>query len=541
MHRKYKTVRDLSIAIRRRKVLVASMNRFLCAVLAAFPFLLTAVHANELFQFQAAVEVRSNKTVTGSLWVPAQADRIRGVLVGSMRPAATDPNVRQACAEQKLAIAVVPLDQHLPAILAELGRVSGYPELAVAPWLPWGHSAGTVDASYITARNNARCFGAIIFKGGLCWPPELGRDCFRGVPIVQIKGQFEEFGPGPSGVLRDFETTATGGMLARDEMSALRTNDERNLVSVAIFNGETHMVWTPADGAYAAQFIRKAAQRRIPDWPVDAKEPVICATVDPASGALTSPRLGEDNQPAAANYADYKGDKQSALWHFDVELARANDALHAPLLKKKTQYVSFADAKGNALPLGHDMRLRLPAPEFVGPDIVKFRAAFLDAPPKKYPPADGPLGHAEGPILFRGYGALEPVGPDTFRVWGGGGVLAYHPGDAAYRYTEQLGRYSVPKLDKGEAQTISFSLPAKLKRADFPVALAATSDRGLPVRLTVKIGPAVIRDGKLELAEVPVRARWPLRIAVVASQFGSAVAPLVQSAEPVEQKIEVTD
>jgi len=496
--------------------------------------------ASEVFQFHASLPLASNQTVNGSLWVPANADRIRGVLVGSMRSAATDPNVRQACAEQKLAIAVVPLNEHLPAILAELGRVSGYPELAVAPWLPWGHSAATVDASYITARNSARCFGAIIFKGGLCWPPELGRDCFRGVPIVQIKGQFEEFGPGPSGVLRDFETTATGGMLAGDEMSALRTNDERNLVSVAIFNGETHMVWTPANGAYAAPFIRKAAQRRIPDWPVDAKEPVTCVAIDPASGALTSPRLGEDNQPAAASYADYKGDKKSALWHLDVELARMNDALHAPLLKKKAQYLSFADAKGNALPLGHDMRLRLPAPEFVGPDIVKFRAAFLNAPPKKYPPADGPVGHADGPILFRGYGALEPVGPDTFRVWGRGGILAYHPGDATYRYAEQLGGYGVPKMDKGEPQAITFSLPAQLKRADFPVVLTATSDRGLPVRFAVKSGPAVVRDGKLELAEVPVRARWPLRIVVEASQFGSAVAPLVQSAKPVEQGIDVT-
>ena len=84
-------------------------------------------------------------------------------------------------------------------------------------------------------------------------------------------------------------------------------------------------------------------------------------------------------------------------------------------------------------------------------------------------------------------------------------------------------------------------MPAQLKRADFPVALTATSDRGLPVRFAVESGPAVIRDGKLELAEVPVRARWPLRIAVVASQFGSAVAPLVQSAKPVELSIEVTD
>lgn len=511
------------------------------------PVLLLTLHASlstltagEVFQFRASVTVASNQTVTGSLWVPPNADRIRGVIVGGMKSAATDPNVRQACADERLAVAMAPLDEHLPTILAELGRVSGYPEVAVAPWLPWGHSAGTVNASFVTARNAPRCFGAIIFKGGLCWPPELGRDCFRGVPIVQIKGQFEEFGPGPSGVLRDFETTATGGMLARDEMSALRTNDVRNLVSVAIFNGETHMVWTPANGVYAAQFIRKAAQRRIPDWPVDAREPVTCATLDPATGALTSPRLGEDDQPAAASYADYKGDKTSALWHFDLDLARANDALHAPLLKKKAQYLSFADAKGNALPLRHDMRLGLPAPEFVGPDIVKLRAAFRDSPPKKYPPADGPVGHADGPILFRPYGAMEAVGPDTFRVWGGGGILAYHPGNETYRYAEQLGSLKVKNLEKGKPQTITFSLPAAANAADFPMKLTASSDSGLPVRLVVTAGPAVARDGRLELAEVPRRAKYPLAIEVQASQFGSAVEPFVQTAEPVRKTIQVT-
>jgi hypothetical protein len=96
--------------------------------------------AGEVFQFHASVPLATNQTVSGSLWVPANADRIRGVLVGSMRPTATDPNVRQACAEQKLAIAVVPLNEHVPAILAELGRVSGYSEVAVAPFGGGGRS-----------------------------------------------------------------------------------------------------------------------------------------------------------------------------------------------------------------------------------------------------------------------------------------------------------------------------------------------------------------------------------------------------------------
>jgi hypothetical protein len=500
---------------------------------------------DRVFQYKVAVKIDADKTVTAELWVPPQADRIRGAVVGGMREAGSDPSIRRACRQEKIAIAIVPLDKTLPAVMAELGRASGHPELAVAPWFGWGHSAGTVTASYFVAENPARCFGAILLKGGLCPPPGRTDAPFVGVPILQVKGQFEEFGPGPSGVLRDFEDTSTGWQTARDEMVKLRQADERHLVSLAIVPGETHMVWTPADGAYAAQFLAKAAQRRIPDWPVDAKEPVQCVAIDPRSGGLSSSRLGEDNQPAPASWADYTGDRKQALWHFDAELAKANDAVHAALLKRKPQFLSFADAQGRGLPLAHDMRLRLPKPQFVGPDVVKLSAAFLDAPPKKYPPATGPVGHADGPILFRVYGPLEQVGPDTFRVAGAGaklaaGILAYHPGDGVYRYAEQLGRLDLPRLEKGAPQTIAFALAENVARSAFPLKLEATSDRGLPVRFIVRSGAAIVRDGKLELADVPHRAAWPLAIEVMAYQYGSAVEPLVQSAEPVRRTVLVT-
>ena len=41
----------------------------------------------------------------------------------------------------------------------------------------------------------------------------------------------------------------------------------------------------------------------------------------------------------------------------------------------------------------------------------------------------------------------------------------------------------------------------------------------------------------LRLAEVPRRAVYPLKIVVVAYQYGSAVEPLVRSAEPVTHEI----
>ena len=43
----------------------------------------------------------------------------------------------------------------------------------------------------------------------------------------------------------------------------------------------------------------------------------------------------------------------------------------------------------------------------------------------------------------------------------------------------------------------------------------------------------------LKPAEIPKRATFPLKITVIAYQYGSAVEPFVQSAEPVKQVVEV--
>ena len=78
-----------------------------------------------------------------------------------------------------------------------------------------------------------------------------------------------------------------------------------------------------------------------------------------------------------------------------------------------------------------------------------------------------------------------------------------------------------------------------LKVNSAPVALTATSNAGLPVEFYVAHGPAVVTNAMLRIAELPVRAKFPLTVKVVAWQFGRAVEPLVQTAAPVEQTIQI--
>ena len=236
-----------------------------------------------------------------------------------------------------------------------------------------------------------------------------------------------------------------------------------------------------------------------------------------------------------------------SLWHLDLELAAAHDVFHKGAFSKKPQFVTFADPKnGKAIFVGHDLRLKLGV-NWSGADTFKVAGTFLDQAPDKYPKVPGPVGHADGPVLFRAYGGtVEQTGADTFRVRLDGRqrvraeILAYHSGDTTYRYAEQQGRVVLPEsLTQGKPQAIKFPEIGPLRPDSPPLKLLATSDSGLKVRFYVEYGPAVIEEDTLRIVEVPRRATLPLKISVIAYQYGSAVEPLVQSAEPVKQEIVV--
>jgi hypothetical protein len=75
----------------------------------------------------------------------------------------------------------------------------------------------------------------------------------------------------------------------------------------------------------------------------------------------------------------------------------------------------------------------------------------------------------------------------------------------------------------GAKQTVTFPKPADMKAGEAPQALGATSSSDLPVQYYVAAGPAEVVDGKLAIKDVPVRARMPMTITIVAYQPGCAV------------------
>lgn len=501
--------------------------------------------------FQYAIPVATAREQSAAfLWIPPAAPQVRGVLLAGMtlaeREFVKDARIRHACAERQLAIVFLKCGlgaADIQKTLDDLAAASGYRELSVAPLFFVGHSAGGPQAKACAIRFADRCFGLVQYRGGV---PNGAETVPPGIPALMMLGQFDEFG----GAMRDEAGHEPAWERGRDALCAFRAADERNLGSVIVEPGAGHFAWSDRNAAYLALFIRKAAQARIPDSPVNAPGPVRCRPVDPRSGWLTDPAIRPPVAHAPAAYADYKGDRARANWHFDRELADATLAYHAPL-GRKDQFIKWQD------PAWIDAGVRYFFTNLAWVDdgqAFEVHPVYADACPQpqknggpRWPTAGQPVGKSSAPILVKAVGGpVIAVGPNRLRMRfdalaparEGGRVtfMAYSAGDEDYRHTEQVGM--MPRgfagLKSGRDQSITFPAIAPLK-PDASVPLAATSDSGLPVEYYVASGPAIIENGRLRPAEIPARARFPIEVKVVAWQFGRAIDPQVKTATPVEQ------
>lgn len=88
-------------------------------------------------------------------------------------------------------------------------------------------------------------------------------------------------------------------------------------------------------------------------------------------------------------------------------------------------------------------------------------------------------------------------------------------------------------VTRRKRQYILFPGIGDVKAGVESVTLRATSDCGLPVYYYVKEGPAEIDGNKLVFTPIPPRSKYPLKVTVVAWQYG--LAGKVQTAEPIER------
>lgn len=500
---------------------------------------------NQVYQYSVDAGGR-----TAYLWIPPACRYVRGVIIALSnlleRNWLEDPLIRQTAAEEGLGIIWVgpgPASAALTAdmkpgagavlekMLDDLATVSGYQELASAPIIPMGHSANGHFAWTVPNWNAARTIASIPIKT-VPLPDYLG---FTGVPLCYIVGQTTEWpqfrvpDPATRPGDRDFFWP-----VVRNSAVALRAQNE--LVGVVTDPGGGHFDWSDHLAQFLSLYIHKACLYRLP-----AKAGGALRSIDPTGGWLTDIGGMDSDQYEPAPYKSYTGDPRKAYWFFDKETALAAAAFEGDRKPREKQMLTFVQ-DGQFLPVAKQGF----APLRFEPDSdgVSFtlRGDFLTQMPPELTGSGTPLGHAPGPIGFRVItGPAVQTGPNTFRVrfdragmTGDVWIQAYHPGDDRYRPAVQPGRMQIPtRLTMGTPQVIHFPAIPSPRAGVRTVALTATSDAGLPVDYYVVAGPAVVEGRHLRLTGIPVRTKYPVKITVVAYQWGRPVAPLYQSAEPV--------
>lgn len=525
---------------------------FLVGIFLGF-FSLSALGQTGIWQW--SVQVRNFSTrpkhpdVRAYLWIPEKCKQIKAILVAQHNmeeiSILEDAAFRRRMAQLDVAqIWVCPsfdlgFDftdrawETLDGLLADLARESGYKELATAPLIAIGHSAAASWPYYLAAYQPERTLACISVSGQ--WPYHRdqwlckdiwGNRNINNIPCMETMGEYEAA-----------HTWSNEGLKERKEHPLLP-------LSMLACPAEGHFAYTPGKAEYIALYIKKAMQY---------------GRVDPTKTGWLMERWKKNEQPSCkpAPVNQYKGDPAQAFWFFDREMVEATSAYQSRYRNLKPQLVSVAQEGKTVIQQNSHLQVH---PAFQPQeDGITFRLTpvFLDTVPGESPrlsnwtdlPVGTSIGHAEDiqPTLQMITGPAVLADSETFRVAWNRGTLwteskadivfaITHPGDKEYKPAVQQAQITIPvRNTKGSSQQISFAKLPDVKRGVRSIPLQAVSNSGLPVGFYVESGPAYVDGTRLILTPIPPKATYPVKVTVIAWQYGRKSAPQVQTAEPVRQ------
>ena len=258
--------------------------------------------------------------------------------------------------------------------------------------------------------------------------------------------------------------------------------------------------------------------------------------------------------PAPVN--QFKGDPAQAFWFFDREMIEATLAYQSRYYDMKPQLVSVSQNGKTVSQQNTHLQVH---PAFMPQeDGITFQLTpvFLDTVPGESPrlsnwtdlPVGASIGHAgKSPVLQMITGPAVLVDSVTFRIQWNRGTLwtdkksdivfsITHPGDKEYKPAVQQAQITIPvKNREGQPQHIEFATLPDIKRGTKYVSLSAVSSCGLPVDFYVESGPAYVDGNRLILTAIPPKAAYPVKVTVIAWQYGKNSYPKIKTAEPVKQ------
>jgi hypothetical protein len=494
------------------------------------------------------------------LWIPPDCQRVRAVVVGqhNMLEQGILEHAEFRGELQKLGIAelwYVPkfemqfdfnkgAGEHFQRIMDALAEASGYVELKVAPVVPIGHSACATYPWNFAAWNPGRTLAVLSFHGdapktkltGYSGPNvDWGDRTIENVPALMVMGEYEWW--------EDRLLPALAYMAKHPKAPIAFLAD----------TGRGHFDFDDRTVKFLAMFVRKAAERRLPrDFPVSLEAPIPLTAIDPKDGWRIDCWHKDQSPPAApaAPFDQYKGDPTRAFWCFDEEQAKLTESRYQESRGKLPQYIGFsqegqATEKPKFLPGEDGMTFTLG---------TRFLEKIEDKNGKDGLPAGSPVSHASGGgeiVLSKIVGPGVVIGKDKViarldrsvytadrrnnDLW----LLASHPGDDRYKSASQPVMVRIPPNKTGALQTISFEAIPDQQAGLASLKLSAKSNAGLPVQYYVREGPAEIDGETLTFTSIPPRAKFPIKVTVVAWQWGRTIEPKVQTAAVVEQTFSI--
>ncbi len=506
------------------------------------------------------------------LWIPPDCRQVRAVIVGQHNMLEEGilehPNFRKELGRLGIAeIWITPVldnwqnatnndvaNRSFDAMMKLFAHDSGYTELEFAPVIPVGHSAMASYPWNFAAWNPERTLAILSVKGDAPQTTLVGNGRpnvdwggrkIDGIPALMVMGEYEWW-----------EDRLTPALKFRAQHPAAP-------IAMLADAGRGHFDFSDQLVDYLARFIRKAAEQRLPVEGL-LNAPVKLKPVVPRQGWLLD-RWRKDEKPhaPAAPFGKFSGDTNDAFWAFDREMALLTEKFAANPRGKQPQMIGYVQ-DGKVVPQTPDAheQVRLKFLPLADGITFKLDAVFLDAVAAGANPVrwtgltnGAPLGHARGggPIrISRICGPVRQINDDTFalsfyrmgitgsRRTGDIWLLAEHPGDRKFKSAVQQSLLHIPVFNsEGAAQQISFPTIPNQKVGVKSVRLNATSDAGAKVYYYVREGPADIDGDTLRFTTIPPRAKFPVKVTVVAWQYGRTSEPRLKTAMPVERVFEI--
>lgn len=506
-------------------------------------------------QIPSIISNETNDHPQAFLWIPSNCTQVKGAMIGTHNMTEEtlfeNPVFREKLSEIGIALIwITPgWDQKWDVttgsqaaydkMLEDFATVSGYSELKYAPIVPFGHSAMATYPWNFAAWNPDRTLAVVSFHGDAPRTNltgygrdnmEWGKRTIDGIPGLMIEGEYEWWEDRVNPAL------------------AFRMMYPKSCISFLCDAGRGHFDIADRTAVYIALFLKKALEYRMPEADSGDK-PIELKRLNPQEGWLAERwHPNQKKRVKAAPYKLYKGDSHDAFWYFDKEMAEVTEERYRQERGKKPQYLSFVQ-DGQLLTYHPTSHVKVAARFLPEKDGLTFhlKAVYTDSLHTKRTNAHS----STIPEITRICGPVRKVNDTTFTVrfyrmgmynqrrTGEICLLASNDGDNQYKSTVQELSFRIPyRQTEGKRQCILFPGMEDVKEGMESIPLRATSDCGLPVYYYVKEGPAEIEGDKLVFTKIPPRSKFPIKVTVVAWQYG--LAGRVQTAEPVERCFYIT-